>query len=243
MPRGLGHSLKIVRTMDEWVQVEVWLPKRRIPDLYETVSQWTKSAIASGPATDEQELQPLLAEPPARSWDEGSPGLRLRDATRVIALLSPNAQKIVRFLSANPGRRYAASEIADALDLSGSAAFTGTLGSVGARSKTVRRTTPIRYEAGEDGGRYWMEPDTAQLFHRVVEVHDNNRMRIQEYEVRMAALLEQKAHLEAEIERDRDELALEQLARINTEIANLEASIRGTDRSFRNAIVHAERGG
>ncbi len=181
--------------MDDLVRVEVWIPRTRISELYDLASKWTQSTAVLRSATVGGEL-PRLASPSAeetgtlevpslRGWDEGPSQFRIRDAQLLLRLISLNARRIVEFLSEHPGRGFSADEVANALNLPGVSSFTGTLASIGTRSRALRRTTPIRYETRDDGAKYSIEPDVAESFRTAIEGDtqlSDQSQQIREYE-------------------------------------------------------------
>jgi hypothetical protein len=92
-------------------------------------------------------------------WD----GDALADAINVYDKLSYGAKLIFDRLLDSPGERVSGESLARELKLS-QAQLTGTLASVGLRSKAVRREVPFRYRSGAEGGQYWLEPDVTALF-------------------------------------------------------------------------------
>lgn len=189
---------------DDIVQIQVPVPRTRLPEFYEWFSVWLQADALSKDVRDwrwrsfvaneskggwragnlskaKRRETPTLAfrfdqdEAGAypieiqRPWHEyGSEsdewnGDELADAIYVYDKLSLNARRIIDLLLDHPGTPALGEVLGRHLFLSPSQ-LTGTLASVGLRSKAVRREVPFRYKPGPNGGEYWIEPDVASLF-------------------------------------------------------------------------------
>ncbi len=235
--------------VDDLVRVEVWIPRNRISELYDSASRWTRETPA--PRTPTADRTEETAGPDGMQagallgWDEGPIAMRQMDAHRLMNTVSPNARRIVEYLSDHPGESFSAGEIAQTLDLSGVSSFTGTLASIGNRSRTLRRITPIRYETGDDGGKYSMDSDIAKYFRGAkerVKERAEQRKRFQDYELAITELIRSRERILEQLNLQKkntsriDEKIVKdgerELARINEQIAELEASIRKETRSL-----------
>jgi hypothetical protein len=98
-----------------------------------------------------------------RPWNEKLSADDIADALLIYDRLSAGAKKILDILLDRAGEKVSGESVAKELGVS-QAQLTGTLASIGIRSKAVRRAVPFHYESGTDGGRYWVEPEIATLF-------------------------------------------------------------------------------
>src|SRR5215213_273568 len=134
-------------------------------------SQWLRESTDPSP-------RPRLVAPhegaEPRTWEEGDDGERVADALIVYDKLSKGAKKIVDVLVDLPGEDISGESLASRLGLSGDQ-LTGTLASIGIRSKGVNRKVPFRYSPGPHGGTYSIEPTVATLFRWVRQAPRNGR--------------------------------------------------------------------
>jgi hypothetical protein len=165
------------------VEVQVLVPRERLPEFYERHARWLREGtervpspwepldettsrviadvgIEPGIEARDPEEQRLWSE---RPWDGVRDPSDIADALLIYDRLSAGAKKIFDTLLDREGQDVSGESLAKELGVS-QAQLTGTLASIGIRSKAVRRAVPFHYESGMDGGRYWVEPEIAGLF-------------------------------------------------------------------------------
>lgn len=138
--------------MSNLIEVTVQIPEDRLSELYEAVAE-----IINRP---KRNVSNIKAPQP---WAKGDEQL----AKDVFAKLSPNAQKVVRYLADRPDQNVLGAEIATALGMSkGQQAIAGVLGPVGIHFKRVNRDMPYttHYPSGATAAFYLMSKEVAELF-------------------------------------------------------------------------------
>jgi hypothetical protein len=147
----------------ELVSLQVLVPRDRIAEFYEMHSRWLRGEADQTP---QHRLIALHEGDEPRTWTEGYQGELVADALIVYDKLSKGAKRILDALIEMPGAEVSGDQLASLVDLGGDQ-LTGTLASLGVRSKGVNRQMPIRYTRGPHGGTYVVEPEVGSLFRRV----------------------------------------------------------------------------
>jgi hypothetical protein len=145
------------------VEITVPVPDDRVAQFYEMFGRWLKGT--DGPGIGD------VADVQLVQWSNSNEDAAL--ARKVWVKLSPRAQALFRLLMSEPGKRFAAKELADTLDIPhGKNGVAGVLAWPGRHSYAVGRWLPVRYEDGPvgSGAFYWMEPEVAELFRQVREI-------------------------------------------------------------------------
>src|SRR5215213_4012064 len=145
------------------VSLQVLVPRDRIAEFYEIHSRWLRGEADPAP---QYRLIALHEGDEPRTWTEGYQGELVADALIAYDKLSKGAIRILDALIEMPGAEVSGDRLARLVDLDGDQ-LTGTLASVGMRSKGVNRQMPIRYTPGPDCGTYVVEPEVASLFRQV----------------------------------------------------------------------------
>jgi hypothetical protein len=145
--------------MNKWVSVQIPIPGSRVPEFFEMFGRWIRELE---PTRDERPKQgPKIA---FSSWQDGSEDQQRQDAQYVYTRVSSAARAILDYWLDHPGTPVSGEDLSAALGFAGPHVISGTLASLGHRSRAVHRELPFRYEPAPGGGKYWIEPDVAKLF-------------------------------------------------------------------------------
>ncbi|MDP9370324.1 MAG: DUF6416 domain-containing protein [Chloroflexota bacterium] len=155
------HQLAEGVAMESWVPVQIPIPGDRVEEFFDLFGRWLQSPTAAprpvgnGASTDQVAAQP---------WLVGDQDESLRDARFVYWRASAAARAILDYWLEHPETPISGADLSSRLGFSGPQVISGTLASVGLRSKAVGRELPFRYEASPGGGQYWMQADLVALF-------------------------------------------------------------------------------
>ena len=147
--------------MESWVPVQIPIPHDRVAEFFELFGRWLQPPAAvtlpggNGASTDQVAARPWLA---------GDRDESLRDARFVYWRASAAARTILDHWLDHPETPISGADLSAHLGFAGAQVISGTLASVGLRSKAVGRELPFRYEASPGGGQYWMQADLVELF-------------------------------------------------------------------------------
>jgi hypothetical protein len=145
--------------MTDWVPVQIPIPESRVTEFFDMFGRWMQGASQAG-----EERTASTPEISLSSWRDGLVDQRRRDAQYVYEHMSPAARAILDYWLDHPNTPITGEDLSTALGFAGPHVISGTLKSIGHHSKVVHRELPQRYEAAPGGGKYWIEPDVAELF-------------------------------------------------------------------------------
>jgi len=159
--------------MDEWLQVQVMIPRDRIGEFHEMFGGWLQQPsrqnlpiVHSPESAAEQRV-----EPSEKSWSDGSPEELLHDAREFYRSLSPTAKRFLNHLVEAPGHQATANELAQELGRPSPNSVAGVTASFGFQRKAINRQLPYGgWRAPGGATTYLLEPEVADLFRRAREV-------------------------------------------------------------------------
>jgi Family of unknown function (DUF6416) len=146
--------------MTDYIKTSVLLPVSRVEEFFATYAEWLAEP-AGGHASrqvDQADLTP---------WVKGAGSPETEAARAIWAKLSPRAKAMFALLSAHPGRRYPAAELAEQLAIpNGMFGVAGVLAWPGRHAAAQGYHLPVEFEPGEtgQGATYWMDPSAASCF-------------------------------------------------------------------------------
>lgn len=156
--------------------ITVPVPDDRIAQFYQFFGLWLAGSldVSSG------ETEPRLAAGSRGSLAKESSDQRKRkwtgapdeaaDAEELLSKLTNPAREMFNLLGGDePGRKYTGQEIADATSISSVNAVAATLTWPATYCKRMGRDLPIQWNPHDEAGSvYWMNPEVAALFSRVL---------------------------------------------------------------------------
>lgn len=147
--------------MNDYINISVLVPSDRVEEFYENFAAWLRKEpliVAADDVAERSDLTP---------WFGGDDAHEQMLAAEVWAKLSDRAKALFELLSREPGRKFSAKEIGDALEIpNGMYGVAGVLAWPARHCAAVGQLLPILYEEGSpgEGARYWMSEEAAESF-------------------------------------------------------------------------------